>query len=110
MFIVDYGAMVVVSQLILCPLCRQAAPVVRHGTNRNGSHRFRCKVCAKTFTPTPNRRLITSDKEAQVLAALSERLSIVAVARLFGMSRQTVYQILKKNRSEPATEPDSATG
>lgn len=96
--------MVVSSQLILCPGCQQAEPVVRHGTNRNGSHRFRCKACQKTFTPTPNRRLITSDKQAQVLAALEERLSIMAVARLFGMSRQTVYDLLKKSRQEPASE------
>jgi hypothetical protein len=45
---------------------------------------------------------MTPEREARVLAALSERLSIAAVARMFSMSRQTVYDVLKKSSCAPA--------
>jgi len=97
-----------VAHVIACPHCHKAEPVIRHGTNRGGTARCRCKECDKTFTPVPNPRKTSPEREAQVLAALSERLSIAAVARMFGMSRQTIYDLLKKSASAPAPGPDAA--
>ena len=86
-----------VAHLTVCPHCQKAEPVIRHGTNRGGTARCRCKDCNKTFTPVPSPRKTSPQREAQVLAALAERLSISAVARMFCMSRQTIYELLKKN-------------
>ena len=97
-----------VAQTIACPHCRKSEPVIRHGTNRGGTARCRCKDCQKTFTPAPNPRKTTPEREAQVLAALSERLSIAAVARMFSMSRQAVYDQLEKSANAPAPDPNAA--
>lgn len=91
-----------VAQVVSCPFCHQRDPIVPHGRNRGGTARCRCKACDRTFTPAPNPRKTSPEREAQVLAALSERLSIAAVARMFSMSRQTVYDILKKSQATAA--------
>ncbi len=97
-----------VAHVIACPHCHKAEPVIRHGTNRGGTARCRCKDCKRTFTPAPNTRKTSPQREAQVLSALSERLSIAAVARMLGMSRQTIYDLLKKNAVTPAALHDAA--
>ena len=90
-----------VAQAIVCPYCRQTEPVIRHGTNRGGTARCRCKACAKTFTPAPNARKTTPETEAKIERALQERLSIEAMARLLKVSKNTVYKVLKKNAAAP---------
>jgi DNA invertase Pin-like site-specific DNA recombinase len=50
----------------------------------------------KPFTPATNSRKLTPEPEEPVLAAPAQRYSIAAVARMFKMGRQTIYQILKK--------------
>ena len=97
-----------VAHVIACPHCCKTEPVIRHGTNRGGTARCRCKDCNKTFTPAPNPRTTSPERQQQVLAALSERLSIAAVARMFGMSRQTVYDLLKKNTCPAAADNHAA--
>jgi len=64
-----------------------------------GSARCRCKDCKKTFTPRPNSRAVTPEKEQRILAALSERLSIDAVARMLKVSKNTIYATLKKTHT-----------
>ncbi len=90
-----------VAQVLPCPFCRQAEPVIRFGTNRSGSARCRCKDCCKTFTPTSKSRKVTPDKEQQIERALEERLSIEATARLLKLAKRTIYQVLKKNAAAP---------
>jgi len=89
-----------VAQLTTCPYCQQTEPVVRHGTNRGGTARCRCKDCNKTFTPQPNSRKTTPETEAKILRALEERLSIEATARLLKVAKKTIYTTLKK-RQQP---------
>ena len=88
-----------VAQLIACPFCHQAEPVVRHGTNRGGTARGRCKDCNKTFTPQPNTRRTTPETEEKIVRALQERLSIEAAARLLKIAKKTIYKTLKKRHS-----------
>jgi transposase-like protein len=97
-----------VAHVIACPHCHQAESVIRHGTNRGGTARCRCKDCNKTFTPAPNPRRTSPERQEQVLRALSERLSIAAVARMFSMSRQTLYHLLKKNGRPAGVGNDAA--
>ena len=86
-----------VSETICCPHCGQAEAVVRHGYNRGGTARCRCKQCDKTFTPKPNPRIVTPEKQQAILNALSERLSMDAIARLLHVSKTTIDNTLKKN-------------
>ena len=68
-----------ISETICCPHCGQGEPVVRHGYNRGGTARCCCKQCHKTFTPKPNPRTVTPEKEQSIRDALSELLSMDAI-------------------------------
>ncbi len=80
-----------------CPHCHGTAPVVRYGKNRSGTDRLWCKACRRAWTPAPNnQRRITPEKEGRITAALSERLSQRAIARMLKVSRDTIRATLKK--------------
>ena len=78
-----------------CPHCKSAR-CKRFGTNRSGSARGRCNDCNKTFTPNPNSRAMTHQKEGQIVAALQERISQRGIARTFRVARLTIRNIRKK--------------
>ena len=91
-----------VTQVYRCPHCSQAEPVVRFGHNRCGTQRLRCQACRKCWTPQPRSRSLTPEKEALIVAALGERLSQRAIARTFGVSRDTIRALLKKTPAKLA--------
>ena len=78
-----------------CPHCKSAR-CKRFGTNRSGSARCRCNQCNKTFTPHPHSRAMTDHKEAQIVAALQERISQRGIARTLKVARLTIRNIRKK--------------
>lgn len=78
---------------IACPFCHQAEPVVKHGTNRTGTQRCRCKDCKKTFTPQPCRKGPSPETVAAIERALAERLAQRAIARCFKVSFQTIRRV-----------------
>ncbi len=90
-----------VADLTACPYCRETEPVVKFGRNRSGTARCRCNACGRTFTPEPNPRRVTAQKEQRILDALAERLSIDAVARMLHVSKTTIYNTLKKTDPAP---------
>ncbi len=91
-----------VSIVFACPHCHEAEPVVRFGTNRSGTQRLLCKRCERTFTPQPRDRSVTAQKEEQITAALSERLSQRAIARVLRVSPDTIRRTQKKKRKGSA--------
>jgi len=82
-----------------CPFCQKPDAVIKHGTNRGGTVRLRCCDCNKTFTPHPNPRKVSVEKEQLILNALTERISQYGIARALGVSRVTVRKIRKKSQS-----------
>ena len=80
-----------------CPHCGLAERVVRNGFNRGGTQRLKCFDCIKTWTPEPNPRSLSAEKEALIASALQERSSQRAIARTFKVARTTVRAILKKS-------------
>lgn len=82
--------------------CQQAAPEVRFGTNRSDTQRLWCKHYRRTFTPQPTDRSVTPEKEEQIAAPLSERLSQRATARVLRVSRDTIRRTSKKKPSASA--------
>lgn len=84
---------------VVCPGCRGAERVIRHGTNPCGSARCRCKGCGKTFTLDPKSRAVTPQKEQAIAAALAERISQRGIARALNVSRDTIRQVRKKTQS-----------
>ena len=84
-----------VTHAIHCPHCQKPDAVVRHGTNRGGTARCRCKDCHKTFTPVPNPRQTSPGTKEAVEQALAERLSQRAIARLLKVGCQTIRNVAK---------------
>ena len=80
-----------------CPHCGLSERVVRNGFNRGGTQRLKCGHCSATWTPEPNTRTLSAEKEALIAAALQERASQRAIARTFKVARTTVREILKKS-------------
>jgi transposase-like protein/IS1 family transposase len=75
-----------------CPLCQ--AETRRFGRNRNGSQRYRCDACRRTFTdestrPT-DRRCLDQAKLILCLRMLLEGNSIRSVERLTCVHRDTI--------------------
>ncbi|HZO87256.1 MAG TPA: hypothetical protein VFB38_02885 [Chthonomonadaceae bacterium] len=84
---------------LACPHCGNTIDVIKFGTSRSDSDRYRCPGCGKTFTPTANLRTMTAAKEEQILALLQERVSQRGIARALKVGRQTSRAIRKKGPS-----------
>jgi len=86
----------------LCPHCGLSERVFRNGFNRGGSQRLKCGSCGKSWTPKPNSRSLSADKEALIVAASHERLSQRAIARTFKVARTTIRALSQKKPGKRA--------
>ena len=91
-----------------CRRCN-SANLVRNGHNKYGNQQFLCKDCAKSGVLNPKHYRSEAEKE-QILAAYRERPSMRGIARVFGISRNTLAKWLKKSRDPAAVEGDPAAG
>lgn len=77
---------------MLCPIC--GCSTRRFGRNRNGSQRYRCDVCRRTFTDEAtrllDRRRLDEDRRILCLRMLLEGTSIRSTERLTGTHRDTI--------------------
>lgn len=93
-------ALCMVIEKYACPWCGLCEPVIRFGFNGSGTRRLRCTACLKIWTLSPHSRSLSAEKEALIVAALGERLSQRAIARTFGVSRDTIRFLLKKTHTK----------
>lgn len=78
-----------------CPTCKAEAQ--RFGTNRNGSQRYRCVECKKTFSAKVSRlsgSTIPMDTVEKVLQLLIEGCSVRSAERISGLHRDTILKIM----------------
>jgi transposase-like protein/IS1 family transposase len=79
-----------------CPTCKNEAQ--RFGTNRNGSQRFRCVECKKTFSAKPEDRIegsyIEMARVEKVLQLLIEGCSVRSIERISGLHRDTILKLM----------------
>jgi transposase-like protein/IS1 family transposase len=82
-----------------CPVCSGATRLF--GFNRNGSQRFRCDTCRRTFTVQETRprdgRLVTEEKAILCLRMLMEGNSIRSTERLTGVAKRTILDLVVNN-------------
>lgn len=78
-----------------CPFCGSKA--VKNGKSTTGKQRYKCLaiVCSRTFQPEPPEycQKISLTRE-EMLRVREEGMSLEEIARLAGVSRQRVHQIL----------------
>lgn len=79
-----------------CPHCEETERIRRYGRTKQGSERLYCNVCGRAFTLHPKSRSLSAEKERLILNALAEKTPMVSIARTFGVSRDTLYALLKK--------------
>jgi transposase-like protein/IS1 family transposase len=80
---------------MVCHNCR--AECRKFGRNRNGSSRFQCRQCRRTFTePRENLDGMYTDLDAasKALQMLVEGCSVNSVARLTGLHHTTILKLL----------------
>ena len=71
--------------------------IVKNGKNACGRQQFRCRACGACRVLHPKSREAAPERQAEVLRAVaSERLSLRAAARVFGVGRNTITGWLKK--------------
>jgi len=76
-----------------------AAQIIRFGTTRNGTQRYRCKGCGRTFTATHGtvfyRRQASRETILETLALLAEGVRISSITRVKGIKEDTVLAWLR---------------
>lgn len=71
--------------------------IVKNGKNTCGHQQFCCRACGACRVLTPKSRQATPERQAEVLRAVAtERLSLRAAARVFGIGRNTLSGWLEK--------------
>ncbi len=79
-----------------CPTCQGSTR--RFGLNRNGSQRYRCDACRRTFTDEATRpddgRRLGRDKAIMTLRMLLEGNSIRSTERLIEVHRDTIIALM----------------
>jgi transposase-like protein len=83
-----------------CPYCENEH-IIRFGHLRNGLQRYRCRGCSKTFSPDAKGKQYRLERRRFLLAAYFIHGSIRAVARLYGVSRNTLSYWLKQEEQKP---------
>jgi transposase-like protein len=89
-----------------CPRC-ESSNLVKNGKNRYGNQQFRCKDCSKSGVLNPKNRHTEAEKE-RILAAYRERPSMRGIARVFGISRNTLATWLKKSQEATTAQGDAS--
>ncbi len=82
---------------MVCPHCGSES-VKKFGKNRNGSQRYRCLACKKTFTEDQPKLLgsmrLDTDKAIKCLRLLLDGISIRACERFMGVHRDTICDLI----------------
>jgi len=77
----------------------EAARIIRFGKTKNGTQRYRCKGCGRTFTETHGtvfyRRQASRETILETLALLAEGVRISSIARAKGIKEDTILDWLR---------------
>jgi len=84
----------------------EAAQIMRFGKTKNGTQRYQCKVCDKTFTATYGtvfyRRQASRETILEALALLAEGVRISSISRAKGIKEDTVLAWLRAAAEQAA--------
>lgn len=69
-----------VIQIRTCPRCG-STNVIRHGKDRHGVQRYRCRTCRYAFRENPKPNGYTAEEKEKILDAYRERSSLRGLTR-----------------------------
>lgn len=84
-----------VIQVVVCSHC-QSDDVKRDGRTPAGKQRYKCKSCGRVSRENPQHERYSAAQKEQILRAYNERPSMRGIGRVFGVSRPTLIDWLKK--------------
>ena len=85
-----------VLEAIACPHCGQIQAVKRHGTTPQGSQRYRCYACCRSFLRHYRHQARLRAVQAQITEMALHGSGIRDTARVLKISPTTVLAHLKK--------------
>lgn len=83
------------TRVVVCVHCG-GEDMVRNGKTSNGKQRLLCKSCKRTSREDRAGARYSKEEKERILRAYMERPSMRGIARIFGVSRQTISSWLKK--------------
>jgi len=77
--------------------CRKcgSSNIVKNGRNQCGSQQYLCKDCRAIGVLTP-KQYYSPERQEEILRAYQERPSLRGISRIFGVSRNTLADWIKK--------------
>ncbi len=81
---------------VLCPVCQQPEAVYRHGKATDGTQRYRCTACRRTFQLQYRQRVHEPGIRVKITEMALNGSGVRDTARVLGISAQTVMSELKK--------------
>jgi transposase-like protein len=73
-----------------CPYCQGIISQVRAGKNPSGSQRYRCQMCKRKYTPSPEPNGYSRDLRKKAVLLCLEGQSYREVGRMLGVNHQSV--------------------
>ena len=84
--------------------------VFKDGRTSNGKQRYKCHDCGRSLRENPGTNSYSPERREEILRAYQERTSLRGLTRIFGVSRQTVSDWLKKSEPTASTGADPSSG
>jgi transposase len=81
---------------VICPYCQQPEAVYRHGKATDGTQRYRCTACRRTFQLAYRHKVHEPGVRDKITHMALNGSGIRDTARVLGSSAQTVMGELKK--------------
>lgn len=86
---------------ISCPHC-QGNDLVKNGHSPNGTQRWRCNTCKKSFRLTYRYRASEQGVKEKIIAMTLNSSGVRDISRVLRVDKNTVVSVLKKNaKNEP---------
>ena len=82
---------------VICPACQQPEAVYRHGKATDGTQRYRCTACRRTFQLRYRQKVHEPGVRAKITDLALNGSGVRDTARGLGSSPQTVMGELKRN-------------
>ena len=81
---------------VSCPVCQQPEAVYRHGKATDGTQRYRCTACRRSFQLRYRHKVHEPGVRDKITTLALNGSGIRDTARVLGISPQTVMGALKK--------------
>lgn len=83
-----------------CPCC-QSEDVIRNGHIHNGKPKFACKTCGRQLVENPQQQQISETTKALVNKLLLERVPLVGIVRVTGVSARWLQPYVNRQYADP---------